>query len=70
MQPTALISSPSCRVLGQRAANFATVSTLLGYPEGLQCTEAPLMNFEADIFQAAVAQVLQFTTIIMAFPAK
>jgi len=28
------------------------------------------MNFEADIFQAAVAQILQFTTIIMAFPAK
>jgi hypothetical protein len=42
----------------------------LGYPEGLQCTEVPLMDFEADIFQAAVAQVLQFSTVIMAFPAK
>jgi hypothetical protein len=27
----------------------------LGYPEGLQCTEVPLTDFEADIFQAAVA---------------
>jgi hypothetical protein len=48
----------------------ATVSTPLGYPEGLQCTEVPLTDFEADIFQAAVAQVLQFSTVIMAFPAK
>ena len=45
-------------------------STSLGYPEGLQCTEVPLTDFEADIFQAAVAQVLQFSTVIMAFPAK
>jgi hypothetical protein len=45
-------------------------STPLGYPEGLQCTEVPLTDFEADIFQAAVAQVLQFSTVIMAFPAK
>ena len=45
-------------------------STPLGYPVGLQCTEVPLTDFEADIFQAAVAQVLQFSTVIMAFPAK
>jgi hypothetical protein len=45
-------------------------STPLGYPEGLQCTEVPLTDFEADIFQAAVAQVLQFSTVIIAFPAK
>ena len=42
----------------------------LGYPEGLQCTEVPLTDFEADIFQAAVAQVLQFSSVIMALPAK
>jgi hypothetical protein len=42
----------------------------LGYPEGLHCTEGPLSDFEADIFQAAVAQVLQFSTVIMEFPVK
>jgi hypothetical protein len=52
------------------ARQICDVSTPLGYPEGLQCTEVTLMNFEADIFQAAVTQVLQFSTVIMAFPAK
>jgi hypothetical protein len=56
--------------LGERAAQRQGREGSLGYPEGLQCTEAPLVNFEADIFQAAVAQVLQFSTVIMAFPAK
>ena len=45
-------------------------STPLGYPEGLQCIEVPPTDFEADVFQAAVAQVLQFSTVIMAFAAK
>jgi hypothetical protein len=58
------------RGLGERAAQRQGREGSLGYPEGLQCTEAPLVNFEADIFQAAVAQVLQFSTVIMAFPAK
>jgi hypothetical protein len=47
------------RLVSIQPAGFDFARSIpLGYPEGLQCTEVPLTDFEADIFQAAVAQVL------------
>jgi hypothetical protein len=65
-----------------RLADFSTTASWVGrrseggglldlwHPEGLYRIEVALRRREADIFQAAVAQVLKFGTDIMAPPTK